>query len=189
MTQASENVPRRRQVQDDVREQQLALLLRLERNQSRTGSDARDEFGNRYELKTVTTRNVTTGRDIGPEYLERLRHSLFVCAAGTNTEMGFQIQRIYFLSPAMMEAWIISIESRLSVDKSLVDSAVASLRETGFVGDLERLRYLGYRGLTINNPKISLRYIESHGVALEGEPSLHLRALIREHPLNRPSGP
>lgn len=48
----------RRQVQDDLREIELANLLRLQRNERRTGSDARDERDHRYELKTVTTENV-----------------------------------------------------------------------------------------------------------------------------------
>lgn len=154
------------------------------------GSDARDEFGNRYELKTVTTRNVTTGRDIGPDYLDRLRQSYFICARGENTDYGFLIRDIYFLAPAMMEEWIISIERRLATDRALVDSALALLRETSFTGDLDRLRQIGYRGFTLNNPKIPWSYIDSHGILLEGEPALHLRELIRRFPIAaRPGEP
>ena len=179
----TENVPKRRQVQDDIREQQLAVQLQLERNDKRTGSDARDEFGNRYELKTVTTNNVTTGRDVGLPYLSRLRNSYLICAKGTNTDYGFQTQAIYFLSPTMMEDWIVSLENRLVTDKNLVDRAVAELEAIDFDGNLERLRYLASRGLTINNPKISWPYITSHGVAIEGQPALHLRELIGLNPI------
>lgn len=177
------NRPERRIVQDDLREQQLALQLRPERSRSRTGSDARDEHGNRYELKTVTTRSVTTGRDIGPDYLDRLRRSYFICAHGENTDYGFQIRDIYFLAPAMMEDWIGRMDARMSSDKNLVDAALQALRASGFQGDLERLRQIGYRGFTINNPKISWSYIESHGVRLQGEPALHLRELVRRFPI------
>lgn len=170
-------------VQDDLREQQLAAQLRLERSASRTGSDARDEFENRYELKTVTTASVTTGRDVGLPYLQRLRRSYLICAKGENTEYGFRIEAIYFLSPEMMEDWIGGIESRLIGDDTLVESAIAALQQIGFPGDLTRLRQLSVRGLTINNPHISWAYIRSHGVLLQGEPALHLRQLVRSHPI------
>lgn len=174
----------RRTVQDDSREQQLARLLGLERSGRRTGSDARDEFGNRYELKTVTTNNVTTARDVGLEYLNRLRHSYFICAKGQNSDYGFAISEMYFLSPAMMEGWLLNIEARLSADRLLVDGAIAALEGSGFDGNLGRLRQLGYRGLTINNPKIPWSYITGKGVQLVDNPALHLRELVAAHPLD-----
>lgn len=87
-------VSRRRTVQDDLREQQLAAQLRLERSSSRMGSDARDEFGNRYELKTVTTSSVTTGRDIGVPYLNRLWQSYLACARGENTDYARRLASV-----------------------------------------------------------------------------------------------
>lgn len=129
------------------------------------GSDARDEFGNRYELKTVTTANVTTGRDIGPDYLQRLRESYFICARGHNTEYGFATQDIYFLTPDMLEDWILVIEGRMANDRALVDLAIDTLQRSGFEGDLARLRQIGYRGFTLNNPKITWSYITSHGMS------------------------
>jgi hypothetical protein len=160
-----------------------SLQSQLQRTAGRTGSDARDEFGNRYELKTVTTSNVTTGRDIGPEYLDRLRASYLICARGNNTQYGFSVDEIYLLSPEMMEDWIAKIETRIAADRGLVDSAITALTRMSFAGDLERLRRIGYRGFTLNNPKISWSYITSHGIKLEGEPSLHLRELVARHPI------
>lgn len=183
MNQEDEAQPQRRTVQDDVREQQLANQLRLQRSTSRTGSDARDEFGNRYELKTVTTTGVTTGRDIGPDYLERLRRSYFICAKGANTDYGFSIESIYFLAPEMMEDWIARIENRISGDRDLVDAALAALVRGRFLGNLERLRQICYRGFTLNNPKVSWRYVTLHGIRLESPPALHLRELINRHPI------
>jgi len=183
MSQEDEPQPQRRTVQDDVREQQLANQLRLQRSTSRTGSDARDEFGNRYELKTVTTSSVTTGRDIGPDYLERLRRSYFICARGANTDYGFSIESIYFLAPEMMEDWIAGIENRIGGDRDLVDAALVDLERGGFLGDLERLRRICYRGFTLNNPKVPWRYVTSHGVRLESPPALHLRELVNRYPI------
>lgn len=183
----AETGPRRRQVQDDIRERQLADQLQLERSPSRTGSDAKDEFGNRYELKTVTTNSVTTGRDVGLPYLARLRDSFLVCARGVNTDYGFRTESIYFLSPDMMEDWITNLETKILADAALVDTAVEALEATGFEGDVQRLRYLASRGFTVNNPKISWAYIVGHGVRIEGEPALHLRELVRLHPIVRPA--
>lgn len=172
-----------RTVQDDVREEELARRLQLQRSDRRTGSDARDEHGNRYELKSVTTSSVTTGRDIGRDYLDRLRHSYFICAKGTNTEFGFAIADIYFLSPDMMGDWIAGIEARIGGDQGLVDAALSLLAASGFEGDLERLKRICYRGFTLNNPKISWRYVTTHGIRLEGQPALHLRELVAQHPI------
>ena len=83
----------------------------------------------------------------------------------------------------MMEDWIARIEARMSADKELVDSALRTLSQGSFAGDLERLRQIGYRGFTLNNPKISWSYIESHGIRLEGEPALHLRRLVQRFPI------
>jgi hypothetical protein len=180
--------PPRRTVQDDTREQQLARLLRLSRPERRTGHDARDENDNPYELKTTTTANVTTGRDVGLPYLNRLRNSYMVVARGSNTDYGFQPDAIYFLSPAMLEGWIVRIEQRLGGDAQLVDRAVEALRQAGgFTDDeLDKLIYLGSRGLTLNNPKIPWAYVTGNGVLLQGEPSLHLRDLVAQHPLPTP---
>src|SRR3972149_4182087 len=185
MSQEDEPQPQRRTVQDDVREQQLANQLRLQRSTSRTGSDSRDEFGNRYELKTVTTSSVTTGRDIGPDYLERLRRSYFICAKGANTDYGFSIESIYFLAPEMMEDWIVRIENRIGGDRGLVDAERAALERCAFLTDLERLRRICYRGFTLNNPKVSWRYVTSHGIRLQSPPALHLRELVDRYPISQ----
>lgn len=180
---SSDERERPKTVQDDIREAQMAQQLNLRRSDRRIGSDARDEFGNRYELKTVTTGSVTTSRDIGRDYLDRLRQSYFVCARGSNTDYGFKIQDIYFLAPEMMEDWISKIEARIGGDQDLVDGALDMLAAAGFQGDLDRLRRICYRGFTLNNPKVSWAYITSHGIRIEGEAALHLRELIAKFPI------
>jgi len=174
--------PERRVVQDDIRERQLADLLRLERSAGRTGSDARDESGNRYELKTTTRGGVTTGRDLGLDYLERMRRSYLICARGQQG-LTFRFEEIYFLAPSMMQTWIDIYYLRLTTDRDLVESALETLAAAAFPGDITRLRQICYRGFTINNPKIPWKYVHDHGVRLEDEPALHLRQLIAIHPL------
>lgn len=181
--------PETAEVQDNLREYQLARLLRLERNPSRTGSDARDEFGNLYELKTVTTDQVTTGRDIGLPYFARLRRSYMVVARGTQSAYGFTPEALYFLAPSMLEDWIGRYEGRLRLATDLTERAVRDLRARGWDDlDIERLLALTKRGMTINNPKIPWTYVVSHGVRLEEPPALHLRQLIERHPLTESVG-
>jgi len=103
---------RRRQVQDDSREIQLAAVLNLQRSERRTGSDARDESDRRYELKTVSPTQVTTGRDVGPAYFARLRRSYLVVAKGTRTDYGFTIEEIWVVAPSAMEEWLQMHEAR-----------------------------------------------------------------------------
>jgi hypothetical protein len=170
-------------VQDDLREQQLALMLRLERSLSRIGSDAHDEAGRCYELKTVTTAGVTTGRDVGLPYFDRLRHCYLIVARGGQTAYGFTITDVYFLAPPMMEDWMGRFETRIRQDMQLVEEAIAALQQAGFTGDLDRLRALCARGLTINNPKIPWAYIEGHGVRVDDPAAIHLRELADANPI------
>ncbi len=162
-------------------------MLRLERSLSRIGSDAHDEHGNTYELKTVTTSGVTTGRDVGLPFLDRLRRTYLVVAKGHQDAYGFTIEDIYFLSPAMMDAWISPIEDRIRRDQDLIDRAIRALQSIGFPGDLTRLRALCARGLTINNPKIGWNYVQAHGVRLQDGPRTCANCLRSPPPESGPA--
>lgn len=88
----------------------------------------------------------------------------------------------------MLEEWLPGIERRTGGDHVLVDSAIDHLVAARFESDLDRLRYLGYRGMTIDNPQIRWSYVTTHGIRLEGERALHLRDLAMRFPiLPRPS--
>src|SRR2546427_9421042 len=100
------------QVQDSAREDQLSRLLRLRRMPGRHGHDAEDEFGNRYELKSTTRGGVGTGRDVSQEMIDGWRKRYWICAKGRNLRSGFQINELYFLSPAMMEGWFQQMEEK-----------------------------------------------------------------------------
>lgn len=174
----------RRQVQDDAREAALARLLELQRTDRRIGPDATDEHGNPYELKTTTKGSLGTGRDVGRPYLERMKARYWVVARGEQTQYTFSYQDIVFLHPSDLGEWIAGIERRLSADLEVVDAAYEALAGTGAPhAMLERLRAIGNRGITLNNPKISWSYIIEHGTRLGENPSLDLRELVAERPL------
>ena len=173
-----------RQVQDDTREEALARLLELERTRRRIGPDATDEHGNEYELKTTTTTSLSTARDVGRPFLEGMRARYWIAARGRQTQYSFAFEEIYFLHPDDLEEWIGGIEARLSADLAVVDSAHQALQAAGAdEASLQRLRAIGNRGVTLNNPKISWAYIRADGSLLGESPSLDLRALVAARPL------
>ena len=119
-------------------------------------------------------------------YFARMRRCYFIVARGSQDAYGFTIEDVYFLTPNMLEGWIQPFEQRIQADMQLVEGVIVVLMEAGFRGDLDRLRALCARGLTINNPKIGWRYIQTQGVRLGDPPALRLRELVAAHPL--PSG-
>lgn len=172
------------EVQDAVREAMLRALFRLmPSGEGRSGADAVDEDGHRFELKSTTKTSVTTARDVGPHTLDRWMRRYWLCAKGRNLAGGFTIDEVYFLHPSMLEAWITPYRERFSSDLALLERASDALRTQRFVeSQIERLRALVIRGLTLNNPKIPWSYVRTQGVRIvEGHPE-RLRELIRGLP-------
>lgn len=174
-----------RRVQDDLREQQLAAELRLERSPSRIGWDARDEDDNRFELKTTTKSGVGTSRDVGLAFLQRLRTNYVIIAKGENTQYGFNVEEMWFMPPGSLAEWTAPREAKQRRDLAIGEAAIGALRATGGASeeDIARLAYLVSRGTTLNNPHIGMRYVREHGIRLEAPTALHLRDLVRRYPL------
>jgi len=173
-----------RRVQDDSREVALARMLNLSESDRRIGADARDKTGNPYELKTTTTGSLGTGRDIGYTYLAHMRTRYWIAAKGKQTRYGFSFEEIYFLHPDDLEEWINGIESRLKADDVLIEAAADALVQAGRpAADVARLRYLGSRGATLNNPKIPWAYVTKRGRLLGQHPELDLAELVKARPL------
>ena len=174
-------------VQDDLREQQLAAELRLERSPSRIGWDARDENDNRFELKTTTTTSVSTGRDVGLAFLQRLRTNYVIVARGPNTEYGFNIEEVWFMPPGSLAGWTAPKEEKQRRDATIGEAALDALKAAGGTdNDLKRLAELVARGMTLNNPHISMKYVREHGIRLDAPAALRLRELVRDHPVVPP---
>ncbi len=174
----------KRQVQDDIREEILTRALNLTRTGKRTGPDAYDEHGNPFELKTTTTKGLTTARDIGPEYLARMRSQYLIAARGYQTDYGFAANDIYFMHPDDLDEWISPIEHRLNADMDIINQAHKALSALGAcINTLKRLLAIGKRGITLNNPKIPWQYVMEHGTRLGQNPALDLRELVAARPL------
>lgn len=148
-----------------------------------------DAAGNPYELKTTTTGSVGTSRDVGLPYLQRMRSRYLIVARGRMTQYDFATDAIYFLHPDDLSEWIKPYEQRFAADAELVEAAVQALVEAGrSEAEAGRLRYLGARGLTLNNPKMPWAYVQQHGTLLGTHPEIDLPKLVAERPLNAPVG-
>ena len=159
-------------------------MLNLVSTGRRIGPDAHDANGNPYELKSTTTTGLGTGRDIGFEYLNQMRQRYWVAARGRRTRYGFSPEEIYFLHPDDLTEWITPIEDRLRADQALIEEAASLLVASGSsTAEVARLRYLGSRGLTLNNPKIPWTYVRRHGTLLGEHPELDLAAIVEARPL------
>jgi hypothetical protein len=152
-------------------------------NPERRGSDAHDNAGNAYELKSTTVGSVGTARDVSLEMLRDWRARYWIVAKGENLENGFRIDEIYFLSPKMMEERFTEIERKIRPDLELRDKVVDLLRDPLDSKALGRVTYLMTRGASLNNPKISWGYIQNHGVKIEGNYVERLRELVQQYPL------
>jgi hypothetical protein len=182
---ASDLGPRPAVVQDNARERQLLALLRLQGGKVRSGTDAHDENGNSYELKSSTGDDVGTGRDVGKPYLAAMRRRYLVVAFGANTQYGFNIERLFFLPPSALEDWIRERERKMDEDLAILDRLLAIVGDAVTESEANRLRYLVSRGATLNNPKIGRRYIEAYGLPLDDDdPAAQLRTYVEAHPLS-----
>jgi len=170
-------------IQNQAREQQIALMFGLELSLRRLGPDAQDENGNPYELKSTTKGGIGTGRDVSIQMLQEWRRRYWVVGKGVNLVSGFRFDEIYFLSPEMVKGRLNEIEEKIRPDLELCDEVVERLQDHFSDEQLERVSYLMSRGATLNNPKISWKYIQQNGVKIEGNYANRLRELVKQHPL------
>ena len=183
------------QIQDDSREIMTRKLLRLkESGEGRSGADAVDEFGNRYELKSTTTGQISTSRDVLPRKIDEWRTRIWICVSGVlskNLEKKtFAFEKMFVLFPADMEGFFEQILS--GMDPVLKECAL--IRQ-----DLEEeLRYPKKRldffdsmteaRLKRNNPHIPWVYIEENGHEIllnikKRSPAEQLRVILNERNL------
>lgn len=108
-------------VQDDGRERELIRLIGLRSGVSRSGVDAYYDFsaeGVRYttpiELKSTTSRSVSTARDVGLHHIEKWRQRVWVF--GFYDRPGNRLEDVLVLGPQDMEPWIGKLERYIAPD-------------------------------------------------------------------------
>lgn len=177
------------QVQDSVGEEALRRLLKLEGpppDDRMSSWDGRDEHGNTYQLKTTTTGQVTTARDVGLHTIAIWRTELWIVAMGVRSENDFTPIDMRFLRPAWLQSRFVELEAKVRRDLELKKLVVDNLTP-GALSDeqMKRLVYLLDRGSTLNNPKLSWKKtIVPMGLAIDlRRPAEHLREIVAANPV------
>jgi hypothetical protein len=172
------------EVQDAAREQMLRTLFGLvPAGEGRSGPDALDEAGHRFELKTTTKNSVSTARDVGPHTLEKWQERYWICARGRNLARGFEISEVYFLPPEALSNWLLPMRKQFESDLNLLKRASETLMQQNYTpAEIKRLSYLLRRGFTINNPHIPWKYIQAHGILITDNYAARLRQLMQQYP-------
>jgi hypothetical protein len=177
-----------RTVQDDARERQIANYLGLCRTSGRAGPDAHDECGNPFELKSATKTGVTTARDVGPHTITEWRQKYWIVATGVNLESGFRCNAIYVAHPDDLEPRFRKIEQRLQGDWAHCESVLKVARDAHVSEEsIKKVEYICSRGITLNNPKISLSLFVLNATQLDHSnprsARLQLANFVRRRPL------
>ncbi len=119
-------------VQDDRRELEMCKLIGLTPGEGRSGVDAFFDFvedGHRYsvpiELKSTTSRAVSTGRDIGPTHIKKWRLKVWIF--GFYDSKGAMLESLLVLGPLDMEPWINRLETYIAPDFMIGERLVQRL--------------------------------------------------------------
>jgi hypothetical protein len=123
-------------VQDDAREQELVREFNLhwDPDHQRSGVDATLDIGIGpktfridVEVKSTTSKGVSTARDVGIDHIQRWRRMFFVI--GTYEKRGHRLalQRSLCLTPLDLEPWIAGLESYIAPDYLIAQRASARL--------------------------------------------------------------
>ena len=154
-------------VQDQARKDQMIEILGLNSAVGRLGHDAKDEFGNKFELKSSTKNDFSTGRVVSIKMINIWRERYWIFATGENYQDGFKIKSLYFCSPEMMKEKFDVMETKFKPDIEILETVVKHMKQIINKTHLERMIYLMNRGMTYNNPKIGMPYIKKHSIKID----------------------
>ena len=156
----------------------MIIILGLKKHIGRLGHDAEDEYGRKFELKSTTTNSFGTARDVSVEMINGRRVRYWVFAKGVNHQDGFDIETIHLCTPAMMKTYFDQLESKFKPDITIQNMVLKQVKKVLNKTQFERLVYLLNRGMTYNNPKISIKYVTEHGVKIDiTDPKNSIRVL------------
>lgn len=193
----SEKVQERKKatIQDDSREAQIALHCGLEQVIGRAGVDARDQNGYPYELKSATKRGISTARDVGLHTIEVWRKRYWIIAIGSSyVEEGgykrFEITALYIAHPDHLDERFSQLEQTINNRLAPCEEVLKAAQAAGVKAEiLQKCRSVIERGITLNNPKISIRLIEKNATRLdEKNPSQsqeQIQEFVTKFPLKR----
>lgn len=155
-------------VQDDRREKLITSLCGLmECPDGRNGTDAMDENGELYELKSTGTKDIPFPKRTTLNTIQRYKNLHWLVSRGDNYDTGYVIRELYYLPPIRMQPFLGSLEDQISkhlqvwdfiVDKSKVDRLSVESRKY-----YDRF-YMQIASL--NSPWMKWSYVQKNGVEL-----------------------
>lgn len=169
-------------VQDQSREKQMIKILGLIDNESRLEHDAEDEYGHIFELKSSTKNSFGTARDVSIKMITKWRKSYWIFANGINYTDRFEIEVMYLCTPSMMKKKFDSMEEKFNPDKTIRNIVLKHVKKLLSISQFNRLSYLIDRGMTYNNPHISMKYVKEYGVEIDlKDPKNSLKKQMSNH--------
>ena len=131
---------------------QTFILFDFEKVEGREGADARDRYGNLWELKTVNAAlvsGVSTNHHCNLKHISDFRQERWLFSI----YKGIHLEEVYAMSPGMLEHFFSKWEA------DLLAQVAAKEAQTGEPLPEEELLKIHK-----NNPKISIKYIRDNGI-------------------------
>lgn len=178
-------VPKRKTVQDDDRERQMAELFGLKRVDSRIGVDAIDELGNEYELKTTSKGSVSTARDFGPSHIDKWADKIWIVGLGRNFNTGFKFDEFRVLLPTDMKPWLDIYRLQFESHEELHARVVELIKTGCSAQEVALIKRQLSRGKLLNDPNIPHKHIVEYGVKVDSDHANRLRDIVSRY--QRPS--
>jgi hypothetical protein len=178
--------------QDNGRETVTGDLLGLRLSGKRNKVDAEDQHGNWFELKSTSTTQVTTGRDISVKTIkEKWRKMYWIVAKGRQKRGGkFEISALFVVHPDDLDEWFSKEEEELLKKEVIFMRVLAYAKRAGApAADIDKTTAICKRGITPNNHKIPLRLFSQRGVQLDHQNPTNARQqlalFVQRRPLSR----
>jgi hypothetical protein len=167
---------------DNFREDMLKKMCGLlDSGEGKRGIDARDIYGNDYELKTGTIGSFATTRDFGFNTLEKWSVRHWICGHGyVDQDRNLVLTEIYYISPKQMRPWFERMEEVLLEKKKVIEISYRLYSESKYATPegLKHLKWIHRRGGQLNGPKLSLSVVKKMGTLLGYPYDKHLRELV-----------
>ena len=106
-------------IQDGSRQTLQCEMFNLTEGKSRIGIDAKDEYGNGYELKTSSVASVSLARDIGMKHINKWLELNWIFSKWD--AKGSKFITHYFAKVGQLDSFFLPIKERLERRQEMVD--------------------------------------------------------------------
>jgi hypothetical protein len=172
-------------VQDDKREEDMARIFGTHWNAHREAADSHTDEGIELEFKSHSKPSVSTARDLGYAYLDRMSKRYWVLGRFINHDSGHVWQSFRFMAPQHLKGWFDKIRGKLDADKEVANRVVSVLQAANVdEAIIERAAKLMKDGALLNDPNIPAKYIEANSIEITENHPERLKELIQQFPID-----